>query len=278
MDNLESIIDDIIEQLGASSELEKFAADISAEAKEYTEKMASEIKTEEQKLYEKWQKTQDPTYFQQLYVSMKPLIAQATRGATFNSNIPQSAHKIYAAQNFYNALKTYDPKHGALQTHVYGSVGKKANRLNYLYQNLGQTPEPRAQMAGRYLDAKEYLKNQYDREPSAAELADHLGVGLNRVSLLEREMHKDLAIDESTEQHAMFMTDVDQEKLDFLYYDLNGEEQVVYDYIMGAHGKPKMLKGGDKRVDFDGIASRMGVSSSKVRNIHKKITRKLERL
>ncbi len=265
-----------LEEMGV--EFEKMGSEVVSEANEYYEKMASEVKTEENKLYDKWRKTQKPEYFQKLYVSMKPMINKAISGAAFNSNIPQSAHQMYAAQNFYNALKTYNPAKGALQTHVYGSVGQKANRLNSLYQNLGKTSEPRAQMAGRYLDAKEYLKNVYDREPSAIEVADHMQVGLKQVSLLEREIHKDLALDEGTEAHAMFMREADQEKLDFLYYDLKGEEQVVYDYIMGAHGKPRMVKGGGKRVDFDRIAKSMGVSSSKVRNIHKKISRKLEKV
>lgn len=271
-------IDMLLDEIGAFPELEKIASDIINEANEYTEKMAAERKTEEQKLYDKWRKTENPKYFQELYVSMKPLLNKAISSAAYNSNIPQSAHQMYAAQNFYNALKTYDPAHAALQTHVYGSVGKKAHRLNALYQNLGHAPEPRAQMAGRYLDAKEYLKNVYDREPSAAEVADHMSIGLKKVSLLEKEIHKDLALDEMTEQQAFFMTDADQEKLEFLYYDLAGEEQVVYDYIMGAHGKPRMVKADGKRVDFDRIAQSMGVSSSKVRNIHKKISSKLERL
>lgn len=267
-----------VEEIGVTAELEKFASSVIAEGEDYIEKMATERKSHEQDLFDKWKHTNKTKYFQELYTSMKPLISKAIRNASFNSNIPQSAHQAYAAQNFYNALKTFDPKHGVLQTHVYGSVGKKAHRLNALYQNLGHAPEPRAQMAGRYLDAKEYLKNQLDREPSAAELADHMSIGISKIGLLEKEIHKDLALDDMTEQQTYFMTDANQEKLEFLYYDLSGEEQVVYDYIMGAHGKPRMTRGGGKRVDFDGIAQKMGVSSSKVRNIHKKIARKLERI
>ena len=251
--------------------------ELEKEAEDYMTKVSSERKVSEVGLFNKWKKTSDPKYFQELYRSMKPMLYDATKNASFNSNIPQSAHMAYAAQSFMDSLRTYEPSKGALQTHVYGNVKKKANRLNYLYQDLGHKPEPRAIMVGTYQAEKQYLKDLLGREPSAAEIADRMGVPVSEIKNLEREVTKDLALDEITEQHAYFMKDKEEEKLDFLYYDLAGEQQVVYDYILGAHGKPKLVKA-NGTIDFDRIASLMGVSASKVRTIHKKLGTKLERM
>lgn len=256
---------------------EELSEELIKEASEYTEKLSSTQKGDELSLYKKWMKTGKKEYFQDLYSSMKPLIVSAANKAAYNSNIPQAAHMAYAAQNFHDALRTYDPSKGALQTHVYGAVHQKAKRLNYLYQDLGHKPEPRAQMVGLYQTEKEFLKAELGREPSQAEMADRMGINLGEVANIEREVRKDLALDEGTENNAYFMTDKEVEKLDFIYYDLMGEEQVVYDYILGAHGKPKLMKQNNK-VDFEGIARAMGVSPSKVRNIFKRIQGKFEKV
>lgn len=231
----------------------------------------------EQKLFNKWRSSKRPSDFQQLYGSMKNLIYDAARKASYGSNIPESAHRIYAAQNFHDALRTFKPGKGAsLQTHVWGAVHQKAKRLNYLYQNLGHIPEPRAQSIGVYQNEYEYLKDRYGREPSAAELADRLGWSLQQVKKIQLELRKDLALAEGTEEHAFFEGSRDEEILDYLYFDLGPEEKVVYDYIFGKHGKPRMLKPNNK-IDFDRIGMSTGFSTSKVRNVFTKIRSKLER-
>jgi len=254
-----------------------FDEDLIKEASEFESGISALQKSQETALWKKWKQTNDKGAFQELYKSMKPIMMKASQKASFNSNIPQSAHQAYAAQNFYDALRTYDPNKGALNTFVYGNVHQKAKRLNYLYQDLGHKPEPRAQKVGLYQTIKEQLRNDLGREPSSAEVADNMGIPVREVTTLERELTKDLAIDEITEQQAVYMTDASVEKLDYVYYDLNGEEQGVYDYIMGGHGKPRMVKA-NQTIDFDGIGNRMGISSSKVRMLHKKISDKLEKI
>lgn len=102
--------------------------------------MVNTKKTDELDLYHDWKKTQSPVMFQKLYTSMKPMLYDAARKASYGSNVPESAHQVWAAQSFLEALKTYKPTAGAaLQSHVYTAVQRKANRLNYLYQNLTYT-------------------------------------------------------------------------------------------------------------------------------------------
>jgi DNA-directed RNA polymerase specialized sigma subunit len=212
-----------------------------------------------------------------LYGSMKNLIYDAARKASFGSNVPESAHRIYAAQNFLDALRTFNPNKGrALQSHVYDTVHQKAKRLNYLYQNLGSMPEPRAMIVGLYQSELENLKNQLGREPSAAELSDRMSLPIKEITNIRKELRKDLAVGEGTEDIAFSEGSREEESLEHLYYDLGAEEKVVYEYIFGKHGKPRLVKANNK-IDFDGIARRMGVSSSKVRTVFSSIKAKLEK-
>lgn len=241
-------------------------------------KYTEEDQKKERQLYDRWRKTGDKSYFQSLYKSMKPLIYDAGKKASFGSNIPESAHRINAAQNFLNALKTYDPSKGtALQTHVYGTVHQKAKRLNYLYQNLGHMPEPRAQSVGLYQNVHANLRAELNREPSAAELGDRMGWSLTQVTSLQKELQKDLALSGGTEEKAYFESNRDEELLQYLYFDLSNEEKVVFDYIYGKHGKPSMIKR-NGRVNYDGIARNVGVSTSKVRGLAASIGRQLEKV
>jgi DNA-directed RNA polymerase specialized sigma subunit len=239
--------------------------------------VVSTKKTDELDLYHDWKKTQSPTMFQKLYTSMKPLLYEAARKASFGSNVPESAHQIWAAQSFLDALKTYKPTAGAaLQSHVYTAVQRKANRLNYLYQNLGHIPEPRLMQVGLYQNVYENLKATMGREPAPAEIADKVGWGIKDVVKIQKELTKDLAMDLGTEEKGVFESSVDEEVLDYIYYDLNSEEQLVYDCVFGKHGKPKMVKSSN-RVDFERISQRVGFSTSKVRALWTKVRLKVEK-
>ena len=239
--------------------------------------MVNTRKADELTLYHEWKQTQSPKAFHKLYTSMKPLIYDAAKKASYGSNVPESAHQIWAAQNFYDALRTYKPTMGtALNTHVYNAVHQKAKRLNYLYQNLGHIPEPRAMQIGLYQNIHENMRSDLGREPSAAEVADKLSWGVKDVVNIQKELQKEMAMDLGAEEHGVFESSVDDEILDYIYYELNPEEQLVYSYVFGKHGKPRMVKA-NKKVDFEGIAKKVGFSASKVRGIWTKVRLKVEK-
>jgi DNA-directed RNA polymerase specialized sigma subunit len=234
-------------------------------------------KTDEMNLYKDWQKNQSTPAFQKLYTSMRPLLYKAAEKASYGSNIPMSAHQVWAAQNFYDALRTYKPSAGtALQTHIFNAVHQKAKRLNYLYQNLGHIPEPRAMQIGLYQNIFENLKEDLGREPSSAEVADKIGWGLKDVNKIQIEIKKDLALDITTEDKGIFESSIDEEILDYVYYELSPEEQLVYDYVFGRNGKARMVKANNK-INFEGIATRVGFSASKVRALWTKVRLKVQK-
>lgn len=228
-------------------------------------------------MFNKFKASGSKEHFQDLYQSMKPLIYNAAKKAAYGSNIPESAHRIYAAQAFLDALNTFNPASGAaLATHVFGSVQNKVKRLNYEYQDLGKKPENRAVMVGQFQNAFETLKADLNREPSAAELADHMSLPIKQIAHLQKEIRKDLGMAEGTEEVAYSETTHEEELSQYIYYELNPEEQVVYEYITGSHGKPKLGKKNGK-IDYAGIAQRMGVSESKVRVLHNNIRARLKK-
>jgi len=239
--------------------------------------VVKERKTDELALYNSWQQTGSVSAFQNLYTSMKPLLYDAARKAAYGSNIPESAHQIWAAQNFYDALRTYKPTAGAaLQTHVYNAVHQKAKRLNYTYQNLGKMTEPRAAQVGLYQSEYENMKAELSREPSAAELADRLGWSIQNVTLIQKEIQQDLSLTQGLEDQAFNESSIERGIIDDIYYDLSGEEQAIYDYIFGEHGKPRMIKANGK-IDFEGIGRRSGFSASKARAIFVRIRDKTQK-
>lgn len=239
--------------------------------------MVETRKVNEQELYTKWKETQSTQSFQKLYTSMKPLLYEAAKKASYGSNIPDSAHKVWAAQNFCDALRTFKPTAGAsLQTHVYNTVHQKAKRLNYMYQNLGHIPEPRAMQVGLYQTELENLKTTLGREPSSAELADRLGWGLKDVAHIQKEIHKDLALEGGVEEQAIFESSLDEDILEDTYYELSPEEKLIYEYVFGKHGKPRMVKANNK-IDFDGIGRLSGYSGSKARTVWGRVKVKVQK-
>jgi len=239
--------------------------------------VVSDLKQREVSIFEKWKKHNRKEDFQELYGSMEGMISKAARTASLGSNIPESAHKAWAAQNFLEALKTYKPNSGAaLQTHVWNSVRQKSKRLNYLYQNLGHMPEPRIMKVGLYQTEYENMKEELQREPTTAELADRLSMSMRDIKRIQKEVKKDLSMSGGLEETGIFEMPAEEETLDFLYFDLGPEEKLIFEYITGKYGKPKAVKPSGK-IDFDRISRSTGFSSSKVRSIHGRIKTKLKK-
>lgn len=237
--------------------------------------MADDRKKNELDIFKQWKKTGEVKHFQSLYNSMKPLVYKAAEKAAYGSNLPESAHRAFAAQAFYDALRTFSPTSGAaLQTHVYGSVQNKVKRLNYMYSNLGHIPEPRMQQVGQYNAELETLRAELNRDPTPQEIAQRLKWSVTDVQRLQSELRRDLSISGDTEEQAFFEGSRDEEILEHLFFELTPEERTLYEYIFGKNGKPRMLKASGK-IDFDNIAKRMGSSTSKIRAIFGQIRNKL---
>ena len=84
-------------------------------------------------------------------------------------------------------------------------------------------------------------------------------------------MRKDLSLNAELEDLVAFDENAsDKDVLQMLYYDMNPEQKLLYDYMNGEHGKQAILKPSGKP-DFNAIARRMGITESKLQKLRKQI-------
>jgi len=239
-------------------------------------------KETDNKLYSQWKKDPSKENFQKIYNHFKPTLRMAMRKASYSSTLPESAFKLYAAQEFHNSLKRFDPKGGAkLHSYVYGNVQEKSKRLNYNYADITRTPERSGGNLGvfhisEFRTAKNVLLDKLEREPSGAELADYLKVPLEQVSRLEDEVKKDLSLNEQLEDLVTFK-DISREEAEIarVYYDMSPRQQLIFDYAAGRHGKTALLKPSGV-VDWKAVARAVGISDQQLKRERDKLVKKME--
>ena len=241
-----------------------------------------ELQEKELELLNNWKTTGDKSYFQQLYRSYKPLLNKAAQKASRGSNLPSSVFELESAQQFHDSLKRFNPSLGVkLSTFVHGNVEDKNKRLNYLYQDLGRIPERGGKSLGIYHvgvlnNTKEMLYQQYGREPTALEIGKEMGVSAMKVESLMQETKKDLSLN-STVEDAATSDDFagDLAILNMHYYDMNPEQQTLYNYVSDKTGTGEMLKPSGT-VDWNKIAAKMGIPLQRVNKIRKQIKQMVE--
>lgn len=236
-------------------------------------------------LYKKWKDTQSKTDFQNLYRHMLPAISAASMKTARNSQIPSSVFKLEAAQQFHNAINSYDPKYKTkLSSHVYGAIENKLKRINYKYQNIARITE-RSKGKGSIgvyhiqdLRNTEYLlEDKLGRRPSDVEVAQAMGVTVQSVGDLRNEIRKDLSLNETVDDLVLADDDSKASEIEYMiYYDLPPEAQLVYDLARGLHGKRKVVTAKGK-TDWKAIGTQLGMSNSKVQKIKKMLAKELSR-
>ena len=215
--------------------------------------------------------------FMPLYTSMKPLIATAASRNSRGSSIPQSAHMAYAAQNFLDAVKTYDPGKGSFRTHAYNTVFEKGKRLNLKYQNIGYIPEHRSTKYQVYQTALHLLKEELGREPSTVEIADECHMPVTEIERLRSEVKRDLLAQEHIVSKGLGFAQTD--KAMQVAYDVHGslepKHQVILEHTVGMYGKKPMLKPSGAS-DIKGISKVTGIPIHEVQNARKVFKKKFQ--
>jgi DNA-directed RNA polymerase specialized sigma subunit len=136
------------------------------------------------------------------------------------------------------------------------------------HQNVGRLPEAQVQRIGDFQMAVSDLSHRFGREPSTAELADHLSLPARQVTRLRKSLRPDiLSSTEGMEDLEQLTTDADYQTAMLAYYSLNDQEKIVFDNTLGAHGCPK-LKAGE-------IAAKLHVSPSRVSAIRESLAGKI---
>lgn len=281
MDNL-SWYDDL-EQVPITEEILS-DAEVEAIVSELTKEGAAETKEQrtarEMNLLTSFKSKPSPETFAPLYQSYKPLIMKATHKNMYGSMIPEAAHTALAAQNFYTAVKTWQPSKGSFQTWAYNTVQNKGKRLNLKYQNVGYIPEGRSTKYQNYTTTLHLMREELGREPSAHEVADEMSIPVAEVERFQKEVRKTYLQDEHVHLRGPAYAQSDktiQAAHDIMHY-LIPSHQVVLEYALGLNGKPELTRssGGGRVADIPLIAKTTGMTTSSVRSAFKAITSRIK--
>ena len=236
-------------------------------------KTASDIfekRKKEHDMLAAFKKTPSQDTFMPLYTSMKPLVMTAALRNMKGSTIPQAAHTAFAAQNFLDSIKTYEPSKGSFRTHAFNTVFEKGKRLNLKYQNIGMIPEHRATKYQVYQTALHLLREDLGREPSTIEIADECGMPVSQIETLRNEVKRDLIAQEHIVSKGLGFAQSDKamQVARDVYHSLEPKHQVILEYTVGLNGKDPLVKPTGYS-DIKAISKASGVSMAEVRNARK---------
>lgn len=187
------------------------------------------------------------------------------------SPIPVSVFHAHAMQLAHNAVNRFDPKSG-VQFRTFLDSTIRLNRFATQNKNVARIPEHRALLIGRYKAAREMIAGTVDREPTPAELAEYLGWSVADAVRMEQALsRRDLAASSMEFDQVSNVGDRVSETVDFLYFELSPEEQLVFDYSLGKHGK--------KRLDsVAAISKQTGLTADRVYAVKRKLAQRIARV
>lgn len=195
---------------------------------------------------------------------MRPQIFHSIRKYNKNSALTTDYLQLEAHEQIGKAIERFDPDKGANFQTFAGPYINKMRRRIYEHANVGYIPEHRIIKVKQFQQVYEALKGRLRREPSQYELSDELGWGINEVSRMTRELKKDMIIQDDVTG----LPESDQNTLTYIYFELDREEQPVFERLVGLFGRRKM--------SAHEIAADMGITTEQVYSMKKRITRKMD--
>lgn len=216
-----------------------------------------------------WKQTKDPQHLEPLIKSYEPVIAQKVRQYKAPS-VNEAAFRGVLTTHLIHAFESFDASRGAqLSTHVENRL-KKAQRFNTRHQNFAYIPEAQASHIGKINRATNELAEQFGRDPTHLEVADHLGLAPKLVSKIINAQRKDVRASSFESDPTEVEMHRDQEVLDLLPYNLTPEENSVFNHIFGRNGVA--------RTDSTNvIAQKMNKSPSQISRLRTSILQKYKK-
>jgi len=187
----------------------------------------------------------------------------------FGAPVPQRILELEAKRMAVEALADWQPGMGTKPvSFVQTRVRQRLYRYVAEHQNIGRMPEAQVRQIGDFRQAIGDLTHKFKREPSASELADHLGLPVAHIARLRKSLRPDiLSTAAQMEDMESFADDAGYQKAMMAYYNLNEQEKSVFDYLLGAHGQTRMTPGD--------IATKLKLSPARISAIKESIAKKL---
>lgn len=208
--------------------------------------------------YNQWKQQDTPQTRRGVLTAVQPVIDRTVASYGNHPYITGQAKKL-ALQ----ALHTYDPQKGKLQSHIQSQL-RGLQRLAMQQEQIISLPE-RVMLDRRdLLQAETTLEDKLGRLPSVDEIANYTGLNPRRIAYIRGTspaVSSGSLRGESGEpidpavQSAQPTTDLSLwERM--VYEDLSPRDKVIYDYTLGSHGTPKMAA--------NALAARLGVTPAAI--------------
>jgi len=218
----------------------------------------------------RWQENpNDPIATQEMMRDIDPIIQSYVNKWSMGGNVPRVALEMRAKTLALKALKDFDPNRGVnVKTYLYSRMAP-ISRLVYANQNMGKIPEARIMLIGKYKNSRQRLMDDLGREPSTAEIADHMSVPMKHVSLLESELKPEFP-DNPLMGYAVLTEEEDLPKrgMEYIYLELSPREQIVMEHWLGMHGKRRVQSN-------DTLASKSRLTANQVRSLKTRISNRM---
>ncbi len=237
-------------------------------------KVAEKRAEEDLELWHSWNSGgRAPELLQPLMQRYNPLFARKTKEWKAPA-VGEAAFKMELQKHFIGAAETFDPNRGvAFNTHVQTRL-QKAKRFNAKHQNIGYIPEGQAKNIGPLQSAQNTLFEELGREPTHAELAEHLKMPESRVATLVQSLRKDVPSSAFETDPTAFHTSRENDVIRLIQRRpedyLTPDEAKVFNHIFGSGGAAKIT-------DTTTLAVRLGVSQPKISRLKTSIAEKIKK-
>lgn len=183
--------------------------------------------------------------------------------------VPLRVMELEAKRQASQALLEWQPMAGAtVATFLNTRLRQRLSRWVMEHQNPARIPEEHVRRIGGYNRAMDELSDRLGREPSTAEIADHMGVPLKHITKLRKLLRPTVSADSDIGQSLEAVeADPEYNRAVLAYYGMTEMERQVFDYSLGAHGKPQL---GPSE-----IALKLKVSPSRVSALKEAVAKKL---
>jgi len=221
-------------------------------------------------LYSRYANTRDRESLYQLMQALQPIILKGVN--TFGYGIPTlyGRAKLLAK----NALETYDPTKGTLESHIMLNL-QRLQRYAPDTGNAVSLPEGIRMLQRQISEAEKELEDKYNRAPSDQEIADYLGLNLKKIrkARVPSGAVPESAFEENIDFKPLLPNEGAEEgpkvKLwrESVYKELSPVQQYIAERRLGLFGyKPQSV---------EEVAKKLKISPATVSNYTKTVAEKL---
>lgn len=189
-------------------------------------------------LWKQWKRTKSRQDASRLVNNFMPLVRRDI--SRYYSNQAPSVVDATAKKLILEAAESYNPTMGvALSTHVRNYM-KKMNQESDAWRSPIKIPENRKYKHGTFMQANQDLQESLGREPTISELSDKLSWSQAEVKRMLLEIRGEYSEDRPFVSTYNPSQSLEEEMLDYIYYDLTSKEKLLLEYTTGYGGKPKL--------------------------------------